>query len=132
MNKTLRVANVRFVILMALLLSVVTVLPAMATSNKWRASLDGRARVAGEIELSVAAERGVPTSVVVAIPEGTSENHAAARLRDAVRATFGDVYHVETDDGEDVLIKAHGRTPDFDLSVTRNTAEGLRIKLSRE
>ena len=46
-------------------------------------------------------------------------------IRDALRAKFGkDVYTSEVDDGEDVLVKARGSTPDFDLVVARNTAEG--------
>ena len=39
---------------------------------------------------------------------------------------------VETDDGEDVLVKKRGGTPDFEIIVVRNTAEGLRISLDRE
>jgi hypothetical protein len=104
-----------------------------APSNKWRVEMDGRAKVDGEIELSLAPEGGAPSSVVVAIPRGTSENRAARVVRDAIRQAFGkDVYHVEIDDGEDVLVKAHGSTPHFDLVVVRNTADGLRVHLQRE
>jgi hypothetical protein len=102
-------------------------------SNKWRVEMDGRAKVDGEIELSFVPEGGVASSVVVAIPKGTSENSAARITRDALRKNFGkDVYHVETDDGEDVLVKKRGSTPDFDLVVVRNTAEGLKVRLKRE
>lgn len=104
-----------------------------APSNKWRVAMDGRAKVDGEIELSFAPEGGVASSVVVAIPKGTSENGAARITRDALREKFGkDVYHVEIDDGEDVLVKKRGSTPDFDLVVVRNTAEGLKVRLKRE
>ena len=73
------------------------------------------------------------SSVVVAVPGGTHENTAARLVRDAIRAHFGkDVYKVETDDGEDVLVKKRGKTPDFEIVVVRNTAEGLRISLDRE
>lgn len=102
-------------------------------SNKWRIEMDGRAKVDGEIELSIVPEGGVATNVVVAIPQGTGENNAARIIRDALRRTFGnDVYHVEVDDGEDVLVKVHGSTPHFDLIVVRNTADGLRSHLQRE
>ncbi|AKC85884.1 hypothetical protein WQ53_03020 [Pseudoxanthomonas suwonensis] len=95
--------------------------------------MDGRAKVDGEIELSVVPEGGAPSSVVVTIPRGTSENSAARLVRDTLRNTFGkDVYHVEVDDGEDVLVKVRGSTPDFDLIVVRNTADGLKVRLQRE
>ncbi|MGQ4583606.1 hypothetical protein [Lysobacter sp. F60174L2] len=118
----------------AILLMLVVSLSALAKpSNKWRIEMDGRAKVDGEIELSIVPEGGVATNVVVVIPEGTSENSAARIIRDVLRKTFGkDVYHVEVDDGEDVLVKKRGSTPRFDLIVVRNTADGLRSHLQRE
>lgn len=102
-------------------------------SNKWRIEMDGRAKVDGEIEFSVTPSGATPTSVVVAIPKGTSENTAARIVRDTFLQTFGkEVYHVETDDGEDVLVKTHGSTPHFELVVVRNTADGLKVDLDRE
>jgi hypothetical protein len=116
-----------------LLLLAVSSWALAAPSNKWRVAMDGRAKVDGEIELSFTPERGVASSVVVAIPKGTSENGAARITRDTLRKNFGkDVYHVEIDDGEDVLVKKRGSTPDFDLVVVRNTAEGLKVRLKRE
>ncbi len=107
---------------------------AMASpSNKWRVKMDGAAKVDGEIELSFTPKGATATSVVIAVPKGTSENTAARLVRDAVKAQFGkDVYHVETDDGEDVLVKKRGKTPDFEIVVVRNTAEGLKISLRHE
>ncbi len=102
-------------------------------SNKWRIQLGGKAKVDGEIELSFTPKGGAATSVVIPVPAGTHENAAARLVRDAVKAQFGkDVYKVETDDGEDVLVKKRGKTPDFEIVVVRNTAEGLRVSLDRE
>ena len=102
-------------------------------SNKWRIQLGGKAKVDGEIELSFTPKGGAATSVVIPVPAGTHENAAARLVRDAVKAQFGkDVYKVETDDGEDVLVKKRGGTPDFEIIVVRNIAEGLRISLDRE
>ena len=117
-----------------LLLALAVAFSALASpSNKWRVQLSGHTKVDGEIELSFTPKDGTATSVVVAVPKGTGENSAARLVRDTVKATFGkDVYKVETDDGEDVLVKARGSTPDFDLIVVRNTAEGLRVSLDRE
>ena len=107
---------------------------AMASpSNKWRVQMGGKAKVDGEIELSFTPKGGAATSVVIPVPAGTHENAAARLVRDAVKAQFGkDVYKVETDDGEDVLVKKRGKTPDFEIVVVRNTAEGLRVSLYRE
>jgi len=117
-----------------LLLALAVAFAALASpSNKWRVQLSGHAKVDGEIELSFTPKDGTATSVVVAVPKGTGENSAARLVRDKVKATFGkDVYKVATDDGEDVLVKVRGSTPDFDLIVVRNTAEGLRVSLDRE
>ncbi len=102
-------------------------------SNKWRIAVNHAARVGGEIELAFTPKDGPATSLVVRIPAGTHENHAAYLIRDAIRARFGkSVYKTELDDGEDVLIKVRRGTPDFDLAVVRNTAEGLSLHLHRE
>jgi len=119
---------------MALLALLAFAFVAMASpSNKWRLQFSGHAKVDGEIELSFTPKGGTASSVVVAVPKGTGENAAARLTRDTVKKTFGkDVYHVETDDGEDVLVKKRGSTPDFDLIVVRNTADGLRVSVDRE
>jgi hypothetical protein len=118
----------------ALGLLLLIAVPVLASpSNKWRIQLSGYAKVTGEIELAFTPRDGTATNVVIAVPQRTSENQAAAMIRDALRAQFGkDVYRTEVDDGEDVLVKARGSTPDFDLVVVRNTAEGLRISLDKE
>lgn len=117
-----------------LLLALAVASAALASpSNKWRLQMSGHAKVDGEIELSFAPEGGTATPAVIAVPRGTGENAAARLIRDTLRTTFGkDVYKVETDDGEDVLVKKRGSTPDFEIMVVRNTAEGLRIRLDRE
>ncbi len=132
MNRWTRRSTSRLLAFIVILVLAVVVLPASAASNKWRLALDGRAKVDGEIELTIVPKGGAVTPVVIPIPAGTSENHAAVMIRDALSKTFGSVYHVETDDGEDVLVKAKGSTPDFDLTVARNTVDGLKAKLSKE
>ena len=117
-----------------LLLALLAASTAWASpSNKWRLQMSGHAKVDGDIELSFTPKGGTASSVVVPVAKGTGENAAARLVRDTLKATFGkDVYKVETDDGEDVLVKKRGSTPDFEIIVVRNTAEGLRISLDRE
>ncbi len=121
-------------VLALLVLSLAVAFAALATpSNKWRVQLGGSANVDGEVELSFTPKGGTASSVVVAIPKGTHENRAAQLVRDAIKKAYGkNVYKVATDDGEDVLVKKRGSTPDFEIVVVRNTAEGLRVSLDRE
>jgi hypothetical protein len=102
-------------------------------SNKWRIEVDDAAASAGEVELSFAPVGAPASAVTVTIPAGTNEAAAALLIRGAIDSRFGaGVYATEVDDGEDVLVKAHGSTPDFDLVLVRNTATGLDIDLERE
>ncbi|MCD9086998.1 hypothetical protein [Stenotrophomonas sp. SY1] len=120
------------------LLVVATALIAMPSqasnaSNKWRIAVDHAAKIDGEVEFSFVPEGGTASSLVVPIPSGTHENQAAHLIRDAIRNRYGrDVYHVELDDGEDVLVKVRHHIPDVEIILVRNTAEGLSFHLSRE
>ncbi len=119
--------------LLIALLSLAGPATAEGASNKWRIAVNHTAQVAGEVEFGFTPERGVQTRLVVAIPAGTHENQAAHLIRDAIRAQYGkSVYRAEMDDGEDVLVKVRGRTPDVDIVLLRNTTEGLSFHLSRE
>lgn len=101
-------------------------------SNKWRVKLDHTAQSNGAIVLRLAPVGGTAVDVETKIPSGTRENRAADLLRDSLRATLADAYHVETDDGEDVLIKKRGKTPDFDLTLVSSSVTGLQIEIERE
>ena len=102
-------------------------------SNKWRLQMSGHAKVDGEIELSFTPKGGTASSVVVPVAKGTGENAAARLVRDTLKAKFGkDVYKVETDDGEDVLVKKRGSTPNFDLTLVESTVKGVRLNLQHE
>lgn len=107
---------------------------AAGPSNKWRIQINHSAKVDGEVELSFTPKDATAaTSVVVKIPAGTHENQAARLIRDAIRAQFGkSIYKTEIDDGEDVLVKTRGSTPNVEIVVVRNTAEGLSLNLDRE
>lgn len=115
------------------LLAVPALALADGPSNKWRIQVDHSAKVDGELELSFTPKGAAATSVIVKIPKGTHENQAARLIRDAIRTQFGkSVYKTELDDGEDVLVKTKGSTPEVEIVVVRNTAEGLTLKLDRE
>lgn len=101
-------------------------------SNKWRILFDERAKSDGTISFRVWPGSGAPLQVDVAVVDGQSENHIAAAARDALRVALGKNYHVELDDGEDVLVKARHGTADFGVQLIGNTARDVDISLRRE
>jgi hypothetical protein len=101
-------------------------------SNKWRILFDERAKSDGTISFRIWPKDGAPLQVDVAVIDGQSENHIASAARDALRVALGKGFHVEVDDGEDVLVKARHGTGDFGLQLIGNTARDVDIKLRRE
>jgi len=101
-------------------------------SNKWRVKCNGSADSAGEVVINVEPVGGAPIEVVVAIPDGTSENSVAVLVRDALRLQLKDTHRVERDDWEDVIVKKRYGQPDFELILLDNTVEDMKIKLQRE
>ncbi len=102
-------------------------------SNKWRLQFSGSARTDGVIELKFSPVGGDSFTVTVDIPDNTSENHVAKLVVETLKEKLpSDGYHVERDDGEDVLIKARHGAAHFDLTIESNTVEHVRINRDRE
>lgn len=102
-------------------------------SNKWRIETSGNAQSPGTIELRVTPVQGTPTVVSVTIANDRSENDVARDIRDALRAQLSpDRYDVETDDGEDVLIKKKDGQPDFRVEVASSNVQHVHLELDRE
>lgn len=107
--------------------------PAHKPSNKWRLVVDGTARSAGEVAFRVTPNGGAPVEVSVKVPANHGENAIAKDLRDAFRAKLpSKVFHIERDDGEDVLLKRHMGQPDFVVELVSSTVENTSFKLKRE
>ena len=119
--------------LAAVLLVAVATPVSASPSNKWRIQCSEGAKSAGEIVFEFAPKGGEAFDVVVQIPDGTSENHVARIIRDTLRQKLDAAkFHVEVDDGEDVLVKKKGSEPNFDLEVASNTVKAVRINMDRE
>ena len=102
-------------------------------SNKWRIQCSGNAESDGEIQFRVTPRNGAPTNVVVQIKDGRSENGVARDIREAFQAQLPKGrYDVETDDGEDVLIKKDLTEPQFEVALISSTVEDVRLNLDRE
>ena len=116
----------------AAVLSLIAIGAQAEPSNKWRIKLNHTVDSDATIVFRVSPVDGTPIDVETKIPGGTGENKAAKMLRDSFKASLGEGYHVETDDGEHVLVKRRRGTPDFDLTLVSSNATGLTIKLKRE
>ena len=100
--------------------------------NKWRLQLSGDAESSGQITLAIAPEDEEAITVTVPIADQLDENAVAAALVNELSLRLGDLYQVERDDGEDVLIKRRPGEKKFSVAVVENTVEGVRINLDEE
>jgi hypothetical protein len=101
-------------------------------TGKWRIEFGDRADNNGVLTLRVSPEGGAPVDVETTIPAKSGPDRVARTVRDSLRVSLGDGYHVETDDGEDVVIKRRGKTPKFELTLANSTLTGLQVKINRE
>jgi hypothetical protein len=103
-------------------------------SNKWRLEFDGRAHMAGEIVFAITLD-GVTTNVSTKIPKGKGENAVAKLVRDQLEIQApANHFHIETDDGEDVLVKKKlgSGTDNFGLRLVSTSVTGLEIEIKKE
>jgi hypothetical protein len=102
-------------------------------SNKWRLQVSGDAESDGVMKFRVKPEDGAPIEVTATIEDGRSENGVARDIREAFQAQLPKGgYSVETDDGEDVLIKKDLGEPDFSVELVSSTVEDVRVGFDRE
>lgn len=102
-------------------------------SNKWRIECSEGANSDGLIRFRVTPEGGQPVEVAARIEDGRGENGVARDIRDAFAATLDKSrFHVETDDGEDVLVKKKRGSPDFELRLLDSTVKSVRIHVEKE
>ena len=107
--------------------------PGAKTSNKWRIEFSEGANSDGVIMFRITPTGGEAIDVSASITDGTRENSVASKVRDAFKAQLPDgAYHVEKDDGEDVLVKRRGDTPSFSLELVSNSVKSVRIHIERE
>ncbi|HEX9207724.1 MAG TPA: hypothetical protein VF851_05775 [Steroidobacteraceae bacterium] len=107
--------------------------PKLSLSNKWRIEVNGGANSAGNIVFRVTPDKGgTPVDVTVAIKDGRGENAVADDIKDAMKATLDKkTYHIEVDDGEDVLVKRK-KGPNFALVLVESTVEHTKIHIKKE
>jgi hypothetical protein len=102
-------------------------------SNNWRIEVDGSADSDGTIVFRITPKDGTATDVTVPIQKGSSENEAAKAIVSAFKLQLPKGgFKSERDDGEDVLLKKDGKTPDFALEIVSASALNLKLKLEKE
>ncbi len=126
----------RFILsaVLALVLLSLANTPAIASpSNKWRIEVSEGANSHGEMIFYLVPEGGEPIEIRVEIDNGTSENKVARKIHDAFqRALPGELYNIEVDDGEDVLVKKRSKGVKFDLTLVSSSVKSVRIDIEKE
>jgi hypothetical protein len=101
-------------------------------SNKWRIKVSEGANNTGTLLFRVTPDKGTATDILVNIEKGRSENGVAIDIKNTFeKALDPKVYHVERDDGEDVLVKKR-KGPNFEVKFVESTLKGTRIKIHKE
>jgi len=119
--------------LAALTLTLVSSLAVANPSNKWRLQFSGSADSDGVITLRLSPVGGTPLTASINVTDGTRENMVARTVVEQLRALLPeDAFHVERDDGEDVLIQKRRGAANFDLEILSNDVRGVRINPDRE
>lgn len=102
-------------------------------SNKWRLQFSGKADSDGVIVIRISPVEGEPLTAEVTVENNTGENGVARTVVKGLKEQLPkDQFHVERDDGEDVLIKKRRGTSNFDVEIVSNSVKGVRINPDRE
>lgn len=119
----LRPLRILLAALACIALSIGTASGIGKVADKWRLQISGGSWKGGTIVMQFVEDGAVVTEVTITIPGITGENKIARLIRDQLKAGLPkDKFHVEMDDGEDVLVKARGDTHPFEIRIVTNTA----------
>lgn len=129
MNRTKSVTT----LLLALVLAASAATATASPSNKWRLQFSGKANSDGVITITVHPQGGTPITTEIPVKDNTGENGVAKTVVKGLEANLPkEAYHVERDDGEDVLVKKRHGAANFDLTIDSNTVKGVRINPDKE
>jgi hypothetical protein len=107
--------------------------PDLRYSNKWRIEVKEGANNDGVARFRVTPKDEAAIEVTVNIKDGRSENGVARDVKNTFKAALdAKRFHVEGDDGEDVLVKKKGGGPDFSIELIESTLKGTHFDLERE
>jgi hypothetical protein len=101
-------------------------------AGKWRIQFTDYTANDGTITFRVTPVGGTPVDVETRLTKGSGSSNAARMVKDSLKSSLGEGYKVETDDGQDVIIRANSNTPKFDLMLAGSTLAGLRVRFKKE
>ena len=105
---------------------------ALTYSNKWRFQVSEGANNDGVMRFRVTPKDGTPIDIPVSLKKGRGEDGCARDIRDTFKKALDmNLYKVELDDGEDVLVKVR-KGPGISIELVESTVEGTRINFDRE
>ena len=105
----------------------------LSFSNKWRLQVSGSAHSDGNIVLRFTPKKGEPITTETAISKKAGENDVAKLLVKSLKAQLDKKqYHIERDDGEDVLVKKKMGKEDFAFEIVSNDVKNVRFNLDKE
>jgi hypothetical protein len=105
---------------------------ALHYSNKWRLQISEGANNDGVMRFRVTPKGGSAIDVPVSLKKGRGEDGCARDIRDTFKKTLDkDVYKIELDDGEDVLVKVR-KGPYVSIELVDSTVKGTRVNFDRE
>lgn len=117
----------------ALVLSLLAAAALAEPTDKWRIEFDGSSRSAGEIVFELTPLGAEPIVVSIEVPDKTSENAVAKLVVKELKAQLSaDLFSVERDDWEDVLIKKRRGAADFELKLVSSNVEHLGINTEHD
>lgn len=129
----IRKSFIRALLLATPLAFAAETMAAESVSNKWRIEISEGANSTGTMQFRITSAQGQPIDVAVTVREGRGENGVARDIRDAFQAQLpADRFSVETDDGEDVLVKKVAGQPDFSIELLESTVTGTRVAFDKE
>ena len=102
------------------------------SSDKWRLHFNGKANNDGVLVIELTPVGGQPITIQAEIKNNTRENEASREVTRKLRSVLKDDYKIRHDDGEEIKIKAERGQADFELEVTSNTADGLKVRTDHE
>jgi hypothetical protein len=122
----------RWFLFFTIILVFAAQLAVASTSNKWRLQFSGGANSDGTIVIRLSPKEGDALEASIDIEDGRSENGVAKDVVSGLKEQVGERFHVERDDGEDVLIKKRHGNSNFGVEVVSNSVKGVRINIDRE
>ncbi len=122
----------RWFLFLAVTLLIASQLAVASTSNKWRLQFSGGANSDGTIVIRLSPKEGDALEASIDIEDGRSENGVAKDVVAGLKEQVGERFHVERDDGEDVLIKKRRGNSNFGVEVVSHSVKGVRINIDRE